>query len=109
MNNGLGCCRECGSIESWHYVWCSKAIAPLTYQGIEVVTNPLIPEEAPKITLSNKVMVTTEFREKFNAWLLGFFGTERGVYMVCGKLVMHPTTATIINNRIKNEDNFLRY
>ncbi|CAB4163144.1 hypothetical protein UFOVP814_5 [uncultured Caudovirales phage] len=41
-----------------------------------------IREPAPKMTLSEKVPVTDEFRASVNAWMLDFFGHEQD-YIYC--------------------------
>ena len=34
MSEELGCCRECGSTQNWHFAWCSKASAsPACYES----------------------------------------------------------------------------
>jgi hypothetical protein len=61
--------------------------------GLKMVKAPLY----PKMTLAKDVMVSPQFREEINAWMLGFFGTtcllERGTSWVLehqGTIVLHP-------------------
>ncbi len=63
------------------------------FTGMSLVENPEIPEKAPRMQLSNKVDVSQEFREEFDAWLLKKFGADRVVCMIDGKLVTNPANA----------------
>lgn len=59
------------------------------FEGVPVYVSPLL-EEMPRMTLSEKVPVTAEFRAKTNAWMLEFFGVEHVIL----KLV-NPTTLVV--------------
>lgn len=66
--------------------------------GMNLVGNPNIPEKAPKIQLSDKVDISTDFREEFDAWLLNRFGSDRVVCMIDGKIVTNPANVAIFSN-----------
>ena len=60
------------------------------FTGVNLVENPAIPEKMPRIQLSDKVDVSSDFREEFDAWLLKRFGADRVVCMIDGKMVTNP-------------------
>ncbi len=60
------------------------------FTGMSLIENPAIPEKAPRIQLSDKVDVSSEFREDFDAWLLKRFGSDRVVCVIDGKMVTNP-------------------
>jgi hypothetical protein len=65
---------------------------------MNLVGNPDIPEKVQKIQLSDKVDLSTEFREEFDAWLLKRFGSDRVVCMIDGKIVTNPANVAIFSN-----------
>jgi hypothetical protein len=65
--------------------------------GTNLVENPNIPEKAPKIQLSDKVDLASDFREEYNAWLLKRFGSSRVVCVIDGKVVTNPANVAIFS------------
>jgi hypothetical protein len=63
-----------------------------------LVGNPNIPEKVQKIQLSDKIDVSTDFREEYDAWLLKRFGSDRVVCMIDGKIVTNPANVAIFSN-----------
>lgn len=61
-----------------------------TFTGMNLIENPDIPEKAPRIQLSDKVDLSSEFREEFDAWLLKTFGADRVVCVINGEMVTNP-------------------
>ena len=71
--------------------------APSNLTGMSLVGNPHIPEKAPKIQLSEKVDLSDDFREEYDAWLLKRFGADRVVCMIDGKIVTNPANVAIFS------------
>ncbi len=65
---------------------------------IDVVENPNLPETIPKVRLSNDINVTAEFRDEYDNWLQDKFGSCRVVYMIDGKVALHPENMQILKN-----------
>lgn len=63
-----------------------------SYNGMPIITSPSLPEFVPVIELSHKVDVSPEFRAKSNARYLELFGKKAAVYMMSGKMAVHPKT-----------------
>lgn len=72
--------------------------SPDNLTGMSLVGNPHIPEKAPKIQLSDKVDLSDDFREEYDAWLLKRFGADRVVCMIDGKIVTNPANVAIFSN-----------
>ena len=85
------------------------------FSGITLIPNPLVPKTQPKrvlpqtVTVNGKkleLMLTDEFREKFNKFLLEFFGEEPVVYMMdndCGQAVVgHPLTIDTLRKAVRD-------
>ncbi len=66
-----------------------------SFTGTNLVENPNIPEKAPKIKLSDKVDLSSEFRDEYDAWLLKRFGSDRVVCMVDGKIITNPANVAL--------------
>lgn len=82
-----------------------------TLFGMKIVTNPSIPENEPKIKLSNDIELPEKFRKDFNAWLLERFGTNRVFYVIdssakfgfCGsQILIHPNNEQIMRVELQN-------
>jgi hypothetical protein len=76
----------------------SLKASPDNLTGMNLIGNPDIPEKVQKIQLSDKVDVSTDFREEFDAWLLKKFGSDRVVCMIDGKIVTNPANVAIFSN-----------
>ncbi len=63
---------------------------PNTFTGMNLIEDPTIPEKVPRVQLSSKVDVSSDFREEFNAWLLRRFGADRVVCVIDGNMVTNP-------------------
>jgi hypothetical protein len=72
--------------------------SPTDLTGMSLVGNPHIPEKAPKIQLSDKINLSSDFREEYDAWLLKRFGSDRVVCMIDGKIVTNPANVAIFSN-----------
>jgi hypothetical protein len=73
--------------------------------GLPVHTSPLLAEKELKIKLSHDVLVSDEFRARFNEWSLNMFGEERMMYVMDlsalgisgGRVVMgHPRNVAML-------------
>lgn len=49
---------------------------PFLYSGIPIIESPYIPDLVPVIELSEKVIVSDEFREKTNKFYIDMFGYQ---------------------------------
>lgn len=74
------------------------------WNGISIVVS----HDRPKMKLSEAVPVTPEFREEFNRWMLGFFGTTNTVadgevmHMPLQRiLIMNPRTFDALKKGVK--------
>mgnify|MGYP000169641072 CR=1 FL=1 len=65
-------------------------IPGLTLNGMNVC----IREPRPKMTLSEQVPVTDEFRASINAWMLEFFGTDEDLVFI-----MEPINTIFMSSR----------
>jgi hypothetical protein len=69
--------------------------------GMGVFLDRNIPEFASRMTLSETVTVSDEFRVDFQAWLDDFFGRERVWYIMDGKLYCHPNNYDYLKRELK--------
>jgi hypothetical protein len=78
---------------------------PFLYSGMVIRVSSLCVR--PRMTLSERVLVTQEFRDEMNAWMLEFFGTEDCVFFfrdpTTGKktCVLSPGAAEILRKSPK--------
>ena len=68
------------------------------FNGIDIIGSVLIQDKQPKITLSNKVSVSHEFRVKCDAFYLEFFGEEIVAYMFNDKMFMSAKNVAILKS-----------
>jgi hypothetical protein len=71
--------------------------------GFNIHESNHLPEETvPKFQLSEKVIVSDEFRYEMNKWLLDFFGTKKvsKAYMIGNHLVVNPNIKAVINTNM---------
>jgi len=61
-----------------------------SFTGMNLIENPAIPEKAARIQLSDKVNLSSEFRQEFDEWLLKRFGADRVVCVINGEMVTNP-------------------
>jgi len=58
--------------------------------GMSIISSDLIPENQPRVQLSNKVNVSQEFRVKCNAQYLDWFGVESFAHIIGEEIAMNP-------------------
>ena len=54
---------------------------PIMFGGVTVICNPVL-DTIPRMTLSEDVTVTPEFRREMNKWLVEFFGYKSDLYII---------------------------
>ncbi len=67
---------------------------------MDVIENPNLPETIPKVRLSSDINVTAEFRDEYDNWLQDKFGSHRVVYMIDGKIAVHPENMEILKKTV---------
>jgi hypothetical protein len=61
----------------------------------------------PKMRLSDKVLVTPEFRKEYDAWLLERFGTKPGMFVMEKEhtMIVHPTIVEQLRRQVAKQFN----
>jgi hypothetical protein len=73
-----------------------------TFNGLRVIESRNLREFVPVLALKSDVIVSEDFRNTFNKWLIDMFGQKRQFLMIEGKTIaMHPNNKQFLMKELE--------